>query len=191
MAWLRLVKHLLYSFKWAAPEVEAFYYVDLSTEPPQLISVSREARPAGTGGIARWPGRRKKRATDDATTAAVLVDECSAYVTGRFQNYLEWNRQPVPGWAWVNSLAHGDLLMVRRLAEATDRSGGPQAAVREIARQVLRIVDEGHETLEDLQHRVLVRLESALAEACPAVVPVDAAQLRQAIKDALGSSSFR
>lgn len=187
MAWLHFLERLLGSFAWAVPEAAGFHYVDLSTEPPQVFAFGSDPRDTPKVATDCGPPRRRGRGGHGVVGPTGLVDECEAYVAGRFQGYLEQNGQPVPGWAWINSIAHGDLKAVREIAQATDRSGGPQEAVTDLAKQVLRIIDHGHETLPDLQLRVLIPLESALIETRPTAIPVDAAQLRQAIKHAPGS----
>lgn len=184
MAWLHFLGRLLGSLAWAAPEVAGFYYVDLSSEPPQVITFGSDRCDTPKVGTNREP---TGRGSDGVFCPTALVDECDAYVAGRFQGYLEANGKPVPGWAWINSIAHGDVKAVRELAQTMDRSGGPQAAVADLAKQVLRMIDQGHETLPDLQLRVLIPLESALIDTRPTAVPVDATQLRQAIKLASGS----
>lgn len=187
VAWLHFLERLLGSFAWAAPEAAGFYYIDLSSEPPQVITFGSDPRDMPKVGTDCGPTGRSGCGSDGVFGPTALVDECEAYVAGRFQGYLEANGKPAPGWAWINSIAHGDLKAVLELAQATDRSGGPQAAVTDLAKQVLRIIDRGHETLQDLQLRVLIPLESALIETRPTAVPVDATQLRQAIKLASGS----
>jgi hypothetical protein len=131
-----------------------------------------------------WANEAAKKT---ALSVAQLISESEAYVSGTFQDYLHESGRPVPAWAWINGLAHGDPSEIRRIAGCPDPSGGPQAVVAHIAGQVLTRVERGPETLEALQHRLLIPLESALADSRPTVIPVDAAELRRAINLALGN----
>ncbi|HET9076464.1 MAG TPA: hypothetical protein VFN68_05990 [Acidimicrobiales bacterium] len=178
MAFPRFLKDFFKGWEWApAAGVGPPYYLELFSPPVP-------GSPAPAGPDAPGVARRRKRRGDPACEAEVVA-ECEVYLSGEFRGYLEQLGRPVPGWAWVNGLAHGELPLIRRLARGGDPGGSPQAVVADIARQLVSLVERGVDTLEGLQRRILIPLESDLADSRPPVIPADAAQLRRAIDAAL------
>lgn len=95
----------------------------------------------------------------------LVVAECEAVLSGRYAEHLEDRQRRVPGWAWLNLLAHGTA---EDLQSANGR-GGPAATQRwrdaraYLAGEVLGAVAPGGATLGNLQRDVLVPLELRLA----------------------------
>jgi hypothetical protein len=96
-----------------------------------------------------------------------LVEECEAFVTGLYAEYLVAHSRPVPVWAWTNLPAHGterDL----RAAVASGGGGVPIAAQpwwsarAYLAGELLERVAAGR-PLRSLQRIVLTPLELELA----------------------------
>jgi hypothetical protein len=68
-----------------------------------------------SGRLRAWVGRRAK-ARDAPVVAHDLVDDCQAYLSGDYIGFLEQHNLPVPGWAWLNALAHGSHERLEQLA---------------------------------------------------------------------------
>lgn len=122
-----------------------------------------------TGGLARshWGAvaLRHKRASQD------LVDECEAFLTGRFAELIEAGEEEVPLWAWTNLLAHGSEGMLRR--ERAFRGSSPttsewRRARSYLATEVLNALSDCG-SLESLQRELLVPYEGELASSAKAV----------------------
>jgi hypothetical protein len=98
-----------------------------------------------------------------------LVIECEAYLGGTFAEVLHERGHPVPVWAWVNLLAHGDDAALREasslLPMIDDR--GPATdwwrARSFLAGEVLALIGHDPRQLAGLQREVLVPLELDLA----------------------------
>lgn len=188
MAFRRFLKEFFKARQWATAAAAApHYYVDLFSPPiPSTLPPANDD--GGKGHVVGLSKRDRRRLLHgDPATDAELIAECEAYLCGDFRGYLQRRGQPVPGWAWMNGLAHGDLTLIRELAREGDADAGPRAVVANIAQQLLSLVECGADTLEGLQHRVLIPLESDLAYCPSPVVPPDAAQLSRAIKASLQS----
>jgi hypothetical protein len=115
-----------------------------------------------------------------------LSEECEAFLSGSYRALLEANGWPIPAWAWLNGLAHGDLSEVERMASRSDPSCGPDACVADMANQVLVAIARTTATLATLQQRLLVPLEMALIAGRPGM-PRDASDLRGAVRSALAA----
>jgi hypothetical protein len=99
---------------------------------------------------------------------AELVADCEAFLAGRYAERLAERASRVPGWAWLNLVAHGtgaDLASARQ----NRRSAGSMlphwhwvAARAYLIGEVLDAVDAGRGSLPVLQQRVLRPLESQL-----------------------------
>jgi hypothetical protein len=97
-----------------------------------------------------------------------LVDECEAFVSGRYVQDLDGDRRSVPEWAWLNILAHSGEGDIRAIAV-----GGPptnalhdatwRSALVFLAQEVLSEMTRRGGTLLDLQRSTLVPLELAFA----------------------------
>ena len=121
-----------------------------------------------TKGIERSSSWRRSADTPDPQ--APPQNEFDAYLTGAYVRWLVCNRQPVPGWAWINVVAHGELDDLRDLASAlNDRSLAAvkldmwQQVAAFLAKDVLTAAGDD-DLLRDLQQRVLVPLELRLAD---------------------------
>ena len=83
-------------------------------------------------------------------------------------------RREVPGWAWLNSFAHGELATLREtqrstrsLASSTRITGAEKAWLQAqsiVGRDLLRIVQEDPGRLTLVQQSILVPLELQLME---------------------------
>ena len=101
----------------------------------------------------------------DARSAAELVAECEAFLTGRYPEHLADRGQPVPGWAWTNPLAHAseDRLrtMIATRGAASGSAGGWPQACSYVAGELLDLAEQ-RGPLPELQAGVLVPLELEL-----------------------------
>jgi hypothetical protein len=88
-----------------------------------------------------------------------LVDECEAFLKGRY--LFEGARQPKrpPPWVWFNTLAHGERADIEVLAEAKARFTDEIAAAQYFAREVLAAADLPGLNLQALQRELLVPIE--------------------------------
>jgi hypothetical protein len=99
-----------------------------------------------------------------------LADEATAFLEGRL---LESQRAAgaggqVPPWLWFNAVAHGDLDLLRDLAQVARPAGGTISSWRSaraaLARELLERSGGDADVLADLQRIALVPLECRLAE---------------------------
>ena len=88
-----------------------------------------------------------------------VVDECEAFVTGRYYELLHSRHQPIPGWAWVNPLAHSHRGELERLAALTPLRRNPLAFLSYLAEDVVLQCRGNDETLAHLQSAALIPLE--------------------------------
>jgi hypothetical protein len=101
-----------------------------------------------------------------------LISETEAFMTGDLAGRLGRRSVPIPGWARLNSLAHGDLhglrttrhlAMARRsatLADLTEESW--RSAQNLLARELNELVGNDPGLLLEVQRHVLVPLELQL-----------------------------
>lgn len=116
----------------------------------------------------RWPWRPHRPAprTCAGEETATLVDECEAFLLGRYAELLEERSEPVPVWAWTNVLAHGRRDDILRAAAGP--KGGWSASRRWriarafVAREVMEALARGA-SLIDVQREVLAPLELELS----------------------------
>jgi hypothetical protein len=122
--------------------------------------------------------RRRRR-----LAANEISEECSAFLAGSYRGYLEICGRPVPAWAWLNALAHGDRIDIE--IEATTCSGDdtPEAVVGELAAAVVAALERGEE-LVGLQRNTLIPLELALS-ATTYAVPTNGVELARALRSAV------
>ena len=130
--------------------------------------------------------RRVTEAEIDYVVGQSRLDvECEAFLHGRYRSYLEAEGLPVPAWAWLNILAHGNRDDVENIGQLESNSGSPDSVVTGIAAHLLQLVDEHGLTLEELQRRTLMPLEGALLN--EVAVPLNSAELGKAVMTALGA----
>jgi len=109
-------------------------------------------------------GRRPSRPAIDRAEEAV------AYQEGRYADFLVLHDRPVPSWAWVNAVTHGNALLIASLALAESSPlGTPEPlsywyeARKAMAEELMRVVTESRRPVEDIQHEVLLGVELELA----------------------------
>ena len=106
------------------------------------------------------PGQRKlifwRRSRGEARE---LVDECEAFLNGRY--LFEMARQPkqVPPWVWFNTLAHGERAAIEELAHAKADFTDEVPAAQYFARELLATADLPGLNLPVLQRQLLVPIE--------------------------------
>jgi hypothetical protein len=107
-----------------------------------------------------------KRSRCDSTESVAqqeLAVECQAFLSGGYREYLEACGRPVPAWAWLNQLAHGDRADLETLAVGRGAGSGPESLLCCIAARLCAVIDRGDTTLEWLQQWQLIPLERSLA----------------------------
>ena len=138
---------------------------------------SRQVR-LGTGG--RYSeGRRGRKALaaaslvgSDGSASSRLIAGTEAFLSGDYANHLHRHSDRIPGWARLNTLAHGDIDSLRR-AEQSPSAGKPtsladltddswRSALRILARELNQLVREDSDLLTHLQQHALVPLEFRL-----------------------------
>lgn len=99
-----------------------------------------------------WP--RHARAN-----GAELVEECEAFLGGRYAELLESRGRRVPVWAWINVLAFGTPHALRQVAN--DDVGGDawRQARAFLASEVLGLVEHGSVSLAEVQRDIFIPLE--------------------------------
>jgi len=149
---------------------------------------------SGWRGLGRWPTRRSRDsrqlsgspARDDPFEAArrtrggsirmtrrherelshEVVEDCGAFLLGRYAEELESRSLAVPVWAWTNVLAHGTPRDLRRTAD--DTRFGPvstrewRAARAYVAAELLESTARD-QSLAETQRQLLIPLELQLA----------------------------
>ena len=117
---------------------------------------------------------RRHRSADSVPSvdASLLVAETEAFLSGEYATYLRSRRHGVPGWAWLNSFAHGqlpNLLETQRSPHALtsiSRSKGDDRAWLQaqsiLGRDLLKIVQDDPQRLVLVQQSTLVPLELRL-----------------------------
>ena len=106
---------------------------------------------------------RNHRGPDELDPFAVtMIEECEAFLAGRYAELLDSWGAVVPAWAWMNLVAHGDEVALRCAMEERTMAGWRQARAY-LAAVILDAVDDGTIVLADLQREVLVPLELDVA----------------------------
>jgi len=106
----------------------------------------------------------RRRFEPESVTAAGVGEECEAFVSGRWVEYLEARGELVPSWAWLNRVVHADPEELRALRVPPRRhqlEDWSQARTF-LAVELLDLADERPEAAADLQRDVLVPFELAL-----------------------------
>jgi hypothetical protein len=120
------------------------------------------------GSAMTWIGRHNsERKLRLSPLGAELAAETEAFFSGGYIKKLQSVGDPLPGWAWLNCLAHGELVDVQSLqtvavAENDGQDGGEvswESAQRVLASELLDLTDNDPVLLSRLQRRVLVPLE--------------------------------
>jgi hypothetical protein len=93
-----------------------------------------------------------------------------AYRSGRYAEFLLDEGSAVPGWAWVNALAHGNVLDIASVAVAGPSPRGLAQEYRPwfrarsaMAQAVVRLTVRQGYRLRDVQQSVLLGIELELA----------------------------
>lgn len=93
-----------------------------------------------------------------------------AYRAGRYAEHLLDLGAAVPGWAWVNALAHGNVLDIAAAALASPTPAGVPEPYRPwfrargaMAQAVMRITVRRGTKLREVQRAVLLGMELELA----------------------------
>jgi hypothetical protein len=107
-----------------------------------------------------WRRSSKRQVVGHSDVADGLADECEAFLAGKYLFQLASTGQPIPGWALINPLAHGDPALIRWLADVDAGPSDPLALLSYLADEVLLAAARQHVPLEVLQQAVLVPLES-------------------------------
>jgi len=102
-----------------------------------------------------------------APDTAPFIDECCAFLTGRYADLLAGRGRPRPCWSWLNSLAHGTEVELERLARTLGRhaSGGNWAMANAFLAGEVLAAAGADESLAAIQSDVLVPLELDLLSA--------------------------
>ena len=132
-----------------------------------------------------------RRPNPDDTEEAQLVDECARFLDGTYALTLMREEMPVPGWAWLNLLAHGSPALVAALAQAPmvdeARLGARwQAAASLLAVEMLTVAQRTGRSLGELQRSLVLRLEARPGPAQGRDLNADPANLVGAVRLVLG-----
>jgi hypothetical protein len=116
--------------------------------------------------------RRQMPPAKSAADSSLLIAETEAFLSGEYANYLRSLQRGVPGWAWLNGLAHGGLPGLRETQRSTrilssamrvaDRSWYEAQTI--LGRDLLWIVKGDPRRLTFIQQSILVPLELRLME---------------------------
>lgn len=108
---------------------------------------------------------RERRQHDPVHTTGI-ADECAAFLAGNYLDYVRSTGRPVPAWAYLNRLAHGDADEIERLGTRTprsrDRTGWTDAIVF-MASELVTVSRVSGVELAVLQAEVLQPIELHLA----------------------------
>ena len=131
--------------------------------------------------------RKREQRQNHSTEAAVsacdsLIDESAAFLSGRYADYLMTHKFPIPAWAWLNGLSHGNGDEIRALA--MNDCTGPSAVIAELAAQMVTLMDTERLSLSFIQNRILIPLELRLAATPEIGYPHDANEMTHVLKAA-------
>jgi len=141
-------------------------FIDALFGPPASQAVDTGPR--------RRPHRTRKREG--------LTAECEALLTGHYFDLLTKDRRrAVPGWVWVNPLAHAEQAELERLAQLRTSPHDPLAFLSYLADEVLLGTGREESVLQRVQHDRLVPLELDLLRSTT-IVP-DRPTLARIIRD--------
>jgi hypothetical protein len=146
---------------------------------------------------ASWPGRRDRRSRLSTSTSDRLIADAEAFLSGHYADGLRQRGEPVPGWAWLNRLAHGDLTQIGQVRRSLDMTPTGSSSWSEeawrtaealLTNELLELVGDDATSLSHVQRAVLVPLELELIETEPSI-GLTALELLQAARAALRPSS--
>lgn len=127
--------------------------------------------------------QRQNYSADAASSACDSVsDEAAAFLSGRYADYLMTHNLPIPAWAWLNGLSHGDVDEIRALA--VHECTGPSAVIAELAAQMVTLVDTERLSLSFIQKRIFIPLELRLAATPGIGCPHDADEMTHVLRAA-------
>ncbi|HTZ08395.1 MAG TPA: hypothetical protein VMB72_04940 [Acidimicrobiales bacterium] len=117
-----------------------------------------------------WRGHRRRQEDTEASSAErLVVEECSAFLAGRYADLVDGAGRPLPAWVWLNALAHGSHHELAALAAQPPHwqadSGHDatwQRAVSFLAHEIRCVARQEGIEVGQLQARVLVPLELAM-----------------------------
>ena len=121
----------------------------------------------------RFGRRRMPRSMVLTVPGQQLVTEVEAFLAGDFVECLERSGADVPGWAWLNRIAHGELRTIRSIAEQSaclsarpcdGTSESWQAVSQTLAKELLGLINGDSASLSRIQQVGLIPLESRLIE---------------------------
>jgi hypothetical protein len=101
-----------------------------------------------------------------------VVADAEAFLCGAYCDLLRLAGAPIPGWAQLNALAHGDAKSLRRIRRGnrakdmlTNGNWSEQgwlSARRVLAGEIMAMVDGDPEELSNVQRHILIPLEFRL-----------------------------
>lgn len=146
----RFLVHSVAGFVAGTPWSPLLLYPDQSTIDRSSPSLRNPGRP---------PARRRRRGRRSSQPG--IAEECEAFLAGRYHELLLREHLEIPGWAWVNPLAHADCAELERLANQVPRRHHP-LALSYLADEVLLRARHDARTLEQIQRETLMHLEGIL-----------------------------
>jgi hypothetical protein len=117
-----------------------------------------------------------------------LVAESEAYLTGRYAHWRLARREAVPGWAWLNTLAHGSIDDLVAMTAADSNNADLEELVADTARELLSLMKRTGVSLVVLQRSMLLPLETRLRDMYGWESPRDREQLAEWFLLAIGRS---
>jgi hypothetical protein len=119
-----------------------------------------------------WFGQHDEREQPLDAAGSRLIADAEAFLSGDYVGHLSRQRDMIPGWARLNTFAHGDLKKLRQarrppVVTPPATPADPEAeewdiAHRVLADELLELVDGDAELLAYVQESVLVPLEFLL-----------------------------
>jgi hypothetical protein len=107
---------------------------------------------------------RRRDKSGRVVNASGILNEASALIEGDYLEYLLASRQPIPGWAWLNPLAHRSVPRVVQMARTATAGIDPEGwsgALCSLAADVVHI-GQTVEGVERLQREALMPFELEL-----------------------------
>ncbi len=145
---------------------------------------------------ASWAGRRNRGSRFSTSTSDRLIADTEAFLSGHYADGLRRRGEPVPGWAWLNRLAHGDIARIAQVRRSLDMKPARSSSRSEeawrsaevlLADELLDLIANDAASLSHVQRTVLVPLELELI-GTEANVGLSALQLVQSTRAALHPS---
>jgi hypothetical protein len=150
--------------------------------PPNHDRMASNSLPVPSGAdVSSEPARRGTRRRRESNRRGI-AQEYEAFVTGRYHELLLRNHRPLPGWAWVNPLAHADRSELERLANLSPSCHDPMTFLSYLASEVLLRAGGDDVLLRRIQRETLAPLEISLLHEPGSS---DLAQLAKCVRDQL------